>query len=272
MKWLISSGVVLLSLFLLTSCEDKTSEDLQNNLQVTGDMLTGQVYFWDVYTNLDKVARDSNLLNTGNARIDSAYCQLLPDDGGIQLDYGKTEVLCPDGRTRRGRVLLELFGPYLGDTLEGMISFDDYYVDGHMLSGIMHISGTSLASNNNRVKVQVKEGILAKGEEQLIWASTYQLHWYEGMETPFNTEDDHCALLSGSSIEGTATNLIGFTAEVLEDSLTWNRSCKYLTSGIMQVSLPALEYDEGFVDFGKGDCDARADLEYAGSIIPFYFE
>ena len=48
-----------IGMIVLLACEDNVSESLQNNLKVSGDFLTGQVYFWDAYLIADKVARDT---------------------------------------------------------------------------------------------------------------------------------------------------------------------------------------------------------------------
>lgn len=263
---------LILTAFLATSCEDKTAENMQNNLQVTGDMLLGQQFYWDTYVIADKAARDSTLWQTGSTEIDSAHCMLLPDDAGIVIDYGTNKVLCPDGRNRQGSIILDFFTSYFNDTLNAGIRYNDFFVEERKMTGNMSITGSSGKDGRvQAVQLEISNGKIKLSDGEIVWKSKQKINWYKGMDTPFDISDDHCWVLSESQFEGTASNLIGFEASVL-DSLNWSRNCTYPVQGILNISLPALEINSGQIDFGSGLCDGRVELLFAGSKIPFYFD
>ena len=266
----------LLSLLLLSlalwSCEDPPTQNYQNNLRVSGDMLRAQQYFWDVLMQVDKAARDSSLQFQGQAIIDSAFCIQFLDDGGFSIDYGETEVLCPDGNFRRGLIIAELYTPYLGDTLEALLRFDAYHINGHALDAVIRLTGYLEDSTGlRRMNMEVKDGIIFIENDKIIWNEASALRWSAGMQTPFDVRDDACQVLEGSSFSGTATNLIGFDASV-EEELLWHRACPYFISGRIALSVPALEFDEGTIVFGEGDCDDRVLLWFNGTEIPFFLD
>lgn len=235
-------------------------------------MLRAQQYFWDVLMQVDKAARDSSLQFQGQALIDSAFCIQFPNDGGFSIDYGETDVLCPDGNLRRGLIIAELYTPYLGDTLEALLRFDAYHINGHRLDGVIRLTGyLEDSSGLKRVNMDVKDGSVFVGKDKIIWNESSSLRWMAGMQTPFDIRDDECLLLSGSVFSGTATNLIGFTARVEED-MHWRRSCPYFVAGRIFLSVPALEFEEGTIVFGDGECDERILLWFNGNEIPFFLD
>lgn len=263
---------LLLSLLsvALWSCEDPPTQNYQNNLRVSGDMLRAQQYFWDVFMQVDKAARDSTLQFQGKAIIDSAFCIQFLDDAGFSLDYGAEDVLCPDGNLRRGIIIAELYTPYLGDTLEAILRFDAYHINGHRIDAVIRLSGyLEDSTGQKRVNMDVKDARIYIGEDKIIWNESSSLRWVAGMNTPYDIQDDECHLLSGTQFAGTATNLIGFTAGVEED-MRWQRSCPYFVAGRIFLSVPALEFEEGTIVFGDGECDDRVLLWFNGTEIPFF--
>lgn len=266
----------LLSLLILSlalwSCEDPPTQSYQNNLRVSGDVLRAQQYFWDVLMQVDKAARDSTLQFQGQALIDSAFCIQFLDDGGFSIDYGETDVLCPDGNLRRGLIIAELYTPYLGDTLEALLRFDAYHINDHRLDAVIRLTGhLEDSSGLKRVNMDVKDGNIVIENDMIIWNESSSLRWTAGMLTPFDIRDDECQVLKESAYSGTATNLIGFSAAV-EEELLWHRTCPYFISGRIALSVPALEFEEGTIVFGEGDCDERVLLWFNGTEIPFFLD
>ena len=119
----------------------------------------------------------------------------------ITIDFGATNCICNDGRTRRGKILLSYTGRYKESGTVITISFNNYFVNDNQLTGTKKITNQGLNNAGNLVyKIEVNGQVIkANGGGTITWVSTRQREWIAGATTPLVLSDD------AYSITGTAS-------------------------------------------------------------------
>lgn len=258
------SLIFLIPVILFVSC-DEESLDLQANIETASEYVLGQEVFFDVFNYVDKALRDSVLMANGSSVIDAA--QATYSAGTLTLDFGNG-VQCPDGKTRSGSISAFIGGDYSQDTVSAAVQFSSYTVGAKGISGLMNLE-KDFSTANKDLMLQVIGGQLSEGSDTTQWACDYTLRWLAG-DTTFNeVGDDIYAILAGGSVDGTAYNGQSFDVSVTSD-LIFDRSCKWIGEGLLDISLPGAVVENGEIDFGNGACDDKVTFLFDGSSIPYY--
>ncbi len=264
---------VIGSSLLFTSCKKDAAKDSDVESAENNSLAEGS--FNDVTTISDQAAiggsvnmrvadgsREDGSLGSGCATVtvDTVSTPHL-----ITIDFGSTNCVCNDGRSRRGKILLNYSGRYreAGTTIS--ISFNNYFVNDNQLTGTKTITNQGLNNAGNLVyKIDVTGQVIkANGAGTISWTSSRLREWTAGANTPLVWSDD------AYSITGTAsgTNASGksYTINIVKP-LVRKMSCRWFESGSLDVT------PEGkatrTLDYGTTGCDANATVSILGYSFP----
>jgi hypothetical protein len=264
---------VIGSSLLFTSCKKDASKD--SDVESAENNSLAEASFNDVTTISDQAAiggsvnmrvadgtREDGSLGSGCATV---TIDTVSTPHIITIDFGSTNCVCNDGRTRRGKILLSYSGRYreAGTTIS--ISFNNYFVNDNQLTGTKTITNQGLNNAGNLVyKIDVNGQVIkANGAGTITWTSSRQREWTAGASTPLVWSDD------AYSVTGTAsgTNATGKSYTInITKPLVRKMSCRWFESGTLDVT------PEGkptrTLDYGTTGCDANATVSILGYSFP----
>ena len=264
---------VIGSSLLFTSCKKDASKDA--DVESSENNALAEASFNDVTSIADQAALGGsvNMRVAGENREDGSLgsgCATVTIDTVstphiITIDFGSTNCVCNDGRTRRGKILLSYSGRYRESGTVISISFNNYFVNDNQLTGTKTITNQGLNNAGNLVyKIEVNGQILkANGAGTISWTSSRQREWTAGANTPLVWSDD------AYSITGTAsgTNASGKSYTInITKPLVRKMSCRWFESGTVDVTpegKPART-----LDYGTSGCDANATVTILGYSFP----
>ncbi|MEO5592491.1 MAG: hypothetical protein ABIR15_20940 [Chitinophagaceae bacterium] len=271
----IAASVISSSL-LFTSCKKDASKD--SDIEAAENSVLAEASFDDVTTISDQAAvsgsvnmrvsgdasanREDGSLGSGCATV-SIDTISLPH--AIVIDFGATNCVCNDGRTRRGKILLSYTGRYMESGTVITISFNNYFVNDNQLTGTKKITNQGANTAGNLVyKIEVNGQVIkANGTGTITWVSTRQREWTAGAGTPLILSDD------AYSITGNATGTIAsgksYTFTITKP-IVRKMSCHFIESGVIDIT------PEGkptrTLDYGTTGCDANATVSILGYSFP----
>ncbi len=264
---------VIGSTLLFTSCKKDASKD--SDVESAENNSLAEASFNDVTTISDQAAiggsvnmrvadgsREEGSLGSGCATV---TIDTVSTPHIITIDFGSTNCVCNDGRTRRGKILLSYSGRYREAGTAISITFNNYFVNDNQLTGTKTITNQGLNNAGNLVyKIDVNGQVIkANGGGTISWTSSRQREWTAGAGTPLVWSDD------AYSITGTAsgTNASGKSYTInITKPLVRKMSCRWFESGALDVT------PEGkptrTLDYGTTGCDANATVSILGYSFP----
>lgn len=257
-----------------TACK-KNSETIDYNpaIGAASRQVIAERAYSQVFNIFFRVVSDTSLKVTGSAVIFAADCSYEQDANGIKytIDYHSTYTECPDGKFRRGLITAELDKELSEPGAAATLTFTDYNVDGLGIAG-----GNTISYKGPGIQQQkVYEHIVGPstltlfdtvGQGSFNWESSKTFTWAEGMDTPFEHEDD-MFLVSGTST-GTDPAGIAFTTSI-EEPLGDHFSCRWIRTGRTIINTPGLDVTGGYIDYiGDDSCTNVVVYYFDGN--PFY--
>lgn len=213
-----------------------------------------------VYDNAINIANEASTLNTGDNLAlykTSGYCAtVINNPGQITVDFDTTNCLCNDGRTRRGKIIIDYTGNYKDSNETRTISFEDYYVNDNKINGTEVITGMGLNAQGI-----VHYGVEVTGSIDVLdtlGALTYNAEltreWTEGSSTIEWSDDMYSLTGNGNGVNIYGNNYAFNTFEPImkPTSIT----CRFFTEGILEIQPQGRTFRS--VDFGTGECDEQA--------------
>jgi hypothetical protein len=134
------------------------------------------------------------------------------------------------------------------------VTFVDYCFNDIKVEGTKVLETIGFNSSQHfEVSVRLTGGKLTLPDGKTIERSAdHKREWIAGLLTR-NIWDDEC-IVSGSAT-GKDINGVEYTNTILT-ALHWTRACRFIISGVVKIekreALPVM------IDFGAGDCDAKA--------------
>ena len=200
--------------------------------------------------------------------LDTGYSDASGAIGKITVDFGTENCTGPDGRSRRGKIIVTYTGRYR--TVGSVITttLENYHVNDHK------IEGTKVVTHSEQYKYQVSVSgakITWTDGTTTTWNSERTREWTEGTGTIFDLSDDVHV------VNGTAngTNRLGtnFDAEITD--LTVKIQC-WLSKVFIPASGTITVTPEGatprIVDYGDGTCDKTVTLTVGNKTYEHTFE
>lgn len=245
----------------VTSC-NKKKVDYKAELDAAGDLATAQQAFSELGDISDQGHTGTiSTFKTGEAGGILSGCATVTFDTvtnpkKFTVDFGTTNCLGNDGRYRRGKLVVTYQGTYRAPGSNWTITPDGYYVNDYQLIGTHKVTNTGPNSNGNiEFVVDVDGQVVKPSGDTIDYTSDRVREWTAG-ESTWNILDDEYM------ISGTATSVnpngVSFSLTTLQD-LQWAVSCKYLKSGILELTSNSSNLTFQ-LDYGNGGCDDQAVL------------
>lgn len=190
-----------------------------------------------------------------------AIITVTPDDNTypktVTIDFGSGQD-CPDGRFRKGKIILHISGPVRVPGSVVTVSLDNYQVGRVKIEGTKII--TNLSSNGaTKFRVQVSDA-------RVTWPNgrgyTYEKLKYLTQvagETTDNILDDIY------SIEGNSKTVFKNGVEIIisaKEALIKKINCPWISDGVLTVKVGDHEFLLDYAIPGNGDCDNKALLKW----------
>ncbi|MEA1874935.1 MAG: hypothetical protein U9N51_10995 [Bacteroidota bacterium] len=276
-----------LAAFMFSACEkddDQNDTQITNEqaLQVISDYAMAQNMFAEATDEADNAARvsdDSLENNKGNKAVkDGAYPEIsiTPFDletwpKTIRVDYGPTNMLCEDGRNRRGIINIVATDFYRNSGSELTTTFEDFYQNDHKVDGtrICTNNGENTAGNLTYSLIVNDGHITTPDNKHIYYEESTEREWIAGEETLLNPWDDNYLITGNQS--GVSSDSIEYQLNVhVADPLDVLVECKWVRAGLLDLDIE--DFPTITINYGDGTCDHQAiatinDVEY-----PFVME
>lgn len=179
------------------------------------------------------------------------------------IDFGEENCMGPDGRERRGKIIITRYGTHYWDGgVEVINTFEDYYVNDNQVTGTKTTKGY-INDEDHRVHEMTDEGsiILADEAGTITWSATRTREVVEGSDTRRKFDDvvHVTGNASGSDAEGNT-----YSSEIIEPLVRIHeRGChRHPVSGVVEIfRSPDTEIT---IDYGDGTCDNLAEVTTNG--------
>jgi len=183
----------------------------------------------------------------------------------IIIDFGSTNCLCLDGRTRRGKILATYTGQYLASGTVINISFDNYFVNENKISGTKKITNQGNNQAGNLVYKMEVNGQVVKANNlgTYTWVSTRYREWKAGALTPLNILDD----VYGITGDAGGVNTDGSNYSIVAtQELVRKMNCRWFESGVLELT--QTNFPKVTLDYGSTGCDANATIKVLDVTYP----
>jgi hypothetical protein len=269
---LIFPTVILIAL-VNSGCNKENKEaSLDEEVTTVQDNTTAEKIFGDVSDIADE-AHDSKSITKSGSDEDGfiGNCATITFDTlefpkTITIDFGDTNCLCPDGRYRRGKILVSFTGPYREEGTVITHTFDNYFVNDNQVLGSKIVTNEGYNENDHLYFTIDIDGqiIKANGGGTITWVSNRIREWIEGEETYDRFDDVY--LITG---EGSGTTASGYSfTEIITQPLRRELSCKFFVSGTFEFTPE--NKPVRILDYGDGTCDNIATVTVNGKTHTIY--
>jgi hypothetical protein len=267
---------VVCSALLFSSCKKDSAKD--SDVESAQDNALAEADYNDVTTITDQAAlggsvnmrvagdasasREDGSLGSGCATV---TIDTVSTPHAVTIDFGTTNCVCNDGRSRRGKIIATYTGRYKESGTVITISFNNYFVNDNQITGSKKITNQGLNNSGNLVyKIEVNGSIIkANSGGTITWISTRQREWLAGSSTPLLLSDDVYSITGSAS--GTTAKGKAYTITITK-ALVRKMSCRWFESGTLDVT------PEGkptrTLDYGTTGCDANATVTILGYSFP----
>jgi hypothetical protein len=239
-------GIFALS-FLFAACDKQVSEeeDLTMDDVATAEMLSEDYG--------DEVAARGGGPNGGDCPTITYEQPVGTFPNTMTIDFGTDGCEMPNGRVKKGKIIVAVSASRLTDGATWTATTDDYYVDDAKITGtithIYHLSnvdGESHVAHNSAIEVLLPSG------KTIGWTSQRTRTLTAGAATPLNLTDDVYSITGGAQ----GVNRLGETYTVtIIQPLVRDMTCAWLTEGIVTRTKSDKTWT---LDYGNGDCDRKA--------------
>ncbi len=237
--------LLTISLLCLQSCEEEflmPSPEKIENTKLYSEVI-GELF--SIWRRVDEGIRNPTVSAGGQVFIDQANVSITGKT--LVIDFGNIQRLCADGKTRRGKIEVEINGLYglPGGSLD--IQFIGFRVDDKPVSGQLYMHTTS---SSMQPSFTLTSGNFSYKDFQITIDNTIQ--WISGFESFINLDDTLTFSFTGTATRQSSS--FGFNYQTDEKNpLLCVMSCPqriiqgivnlYTLSDSSQVELDFIESD-----------------------------
>jgi hypothetical protein len=268
MKTKIFMMITALAVLSFSSCKkDSSTAGIvdQASLNLADDDAVTDVVYEDVFNTADNA---TIILDQMVKSLDAKSLTVVPDScptititrptaylwpKTVTVDYG-TSCAGINDNVRSGKIIIQVTGPRLQTGSKRTITFENYFFNGIKVEGTKVLENMGYNNNKNLViSVKLTDGKLTLPDGKTIERTVdHQREWTAGLLTK-NIWDDEC-LITGTS---TGKNIDGVAyTNTIMTALHWTRACRFIVSGVVNIQREGK--DPVQLDYGNGDCDAKA--------------
>jgi hypothetical protein len=195
----------------------------------------------------------------------------------LVIDYG-SGCIGPDGISRSGKIIAMFDGNFRTEGTSVLVSFEGYTGGQYMVSGTDSIYNNGVdGSGNPLFNHTIANGTISWGGQNVTWDASLKRTWLEGNTTNYTTPDSTSTMgMAGLNDDIFELKVDTSSGNDGDGSLySWatnspiqvQTGCEFIQSGTATVSL--VNYHEGLIDYGNGDCDSHATIEINGEVFNF---
>lgn len=254
---------------MISSCKKEDSSNQNNPPTATSftkaatESASSEVAFADAFRQVDQALKENKDVNACPTLTFIPADLTFPKD--VVIDFG-TSCTGSDGVIRSGKILAHLTKSYTDSGSVTTITFDNYVVNSHQITGTETITNMGRNNAGNLVfEVQVVNGNYYSPDGVTIYNSEQQREWIAGESTLLDPMDD-VYLITGTA-DGTTTDGNSYTV-VITSPLLVAVGCAWIESGTLEITeqnLPVIT-----LDYGTGDCDNIAVATCFGYTVTIY--
>jgi hypothetical protein len=184
----------------------------------------------------------------------------------ISIYFGNTNLVCSDGRKRRGSIFIYFNGRYTDAADVHTIVFDRYFLNDNQLTGsILTTRVDTTITGNWYYNVQVGDSLNMSQDplqsQFVTWTGNVVRKWIGGYLTN-DRNDDAFSISGGATL--VRPNGHSFACGI-STPLKIAINCDFVESGVINVT----SYKGPRVlNYGDGNCDANAQLSIGPNVYP----
>ena len=254
------------TMMTLFSCQKDSPLLDEASMNIADDDAVTEAFFEDIISTADNATLIAEDLakgedSKGGTVILADSCPVItvtrptanPWPKIITVDYG-TSCTGLNEIVRSGKIIIEVTAPRMETGSKRTITFSDYFVNGNRIEGTKVLENLGFNANQHLViSVKLTGGKITLPDGKVIEREVnHQREWIAGLMTR-NIWDDECLVTgtaNGVNIEG-----VEYTNSIMT-ALHWTRACRFIVSGVVKIERG--DAQPVMIDFGQGDCDAKA--------------
>lgn len=261
-KLLLTLATVFALTLVFTACNknnDDTDVALTKDVTTTEDLATAQDLFQSTEDEIDY-----ELEERGPTGPNGPVCPTVtvsPTDGSfprtVTIDYGTDGCEGPDGRVRRGQIVVTQTDSMRNAGAVRVATLVDFYVDDAHLQGTKTWANQGFDAEGNVTLTRTVEGasITFPDGDVITWQANHTITQIAGGATPQRFDD--VVQITGNS-SGVNRNGVAFSNIISDaDPLIKRKSCPWVESGTMEMTVGDRTRS---INYGDGVCDRFAFL------------
>jgi hypothetical protein len=179
----------------------------------------------------------------------------------VVIDFG-AGCTGKDGRTRRGKIILEYSGRLILAGNSATTTFEGYYLDSIKVQGTHKITNTSTLDKRS-FTITISGAVLSKLNSNFTtWNSEKIISQVEGLATPVILTDDVFTLSGQANGSVKKGNKFFQWNTVITQPLVKRFTCRWIGKGT--VAIQKNDAPVAILDYGTGQCDRKATLTTDG--------
>ena len=259
--------ITAMAVLSFSSCKKDSSSSVidQTSLNLADDDAVTDVVFADVFSTADNATiildQMGKSIDARSLTVKGDSCPIITITRSgadlwpkiVTVDYG-TSCTGTNDNVRSGKIVIEVTGPRLQSGSKRTVTFVNYFFNGIKVEGTKVLENMGYNSNQNLViSVKLTGGKLTLPDGKSIERTTdHQREWIAGLLTKSIWDDEW--LITGTS---TGKNIDGVAyTNTIMTALHSIRACRFIVSGVVKIERTGKTPVE--IDYGTGDCDAKA--------------
>ncbi|OGX82847.1 hypothetical protein [Hymenobacter coccineus] len=235
----------------VTTAEDNSTTESETAL--SGDIMTAAAPQDETQTGSPAVAGFAELVRVYGTCGTRTYVAATRT---LTIDFGPTNCLCPDGRYRRGQIVVRFTGANLTRHAGAIVTRENYFVNDNQHTATRTF--TDLGNGSFSVDVANGSIIYANNGGTCSWTAQRTYTRTAGYGTPQVADDVYS--VSGQAA-GTNRRGVGYTATITKPLIKRGDCYKYYVAGTLTLandkgSTLVLDYDPS----GTQTCDNSASV------------
>ena len=182
----------------------------------------------------------------------------------VTLDFGTTNCAGPDGKLRRGKLIIEVEDNPFDPGSIVTVTSSGYAINDHEITGSKVMTFMGFDSNNDPYITLVTTLSIEKPNGKIItWNSNQNRVWTDGFADldPYNNAVEVTGTANGMTADSIAYNINVLTPLRVE------ATCSNIVSGSFKLSSPS--FTDRIFDYGNGTCDNVATVTVNGYTYTF---
>jgi hypothetical protein len=258
---LITAAILAItSTLFLNSCKKNdtntvTSESIEDNANA-------ETHFDMIFDQVDDAAVTGGVYSRGKSAV--ITIDTMSNPRTMTINYGDSNLNCPDGNVRRGKIVVTWTGRYRATGTVITVTPVNFFQNDFKIEGTKTIENKGRnTAGNMQWFITVNNGkVTTPTGETHTWTSDRTRTWVNGESTRFIMIDDKYEI-TGVNV-GTNRKGVKYRAEITSPILV-ELNCKYhITKGTVSLSNESNPSKTAIVDFGNGTCDNVGTFTFNG--------